>query len=106
MRSKKKTPSRAPAPIYRAIKVPPLLPPPHPHPQPIAPPAGQDTPPSQPGEAGKAAVTAAALHQLNRYAKDIQDFLETSRMDSLLDQIQSDLDRPRISHPRLRLRRD
>lgn len=98
MRSKKKNPSRAPAPIYRAIKVPP--------PPIIAPLADQPAPPNHPGEAGKAAITAAALHQLNRYAQDIQDFLETSRMDSLLDQIQSDLARPPIPYPRLRLHRD
>jgi hypothetical protein len=97
MRSKKKNPSRAPAPIYRAIKVPPPS---------TAPLADQPAAPNHPGEAGKAAVTAAALQQLNRYAQDIQDFLETSRMDSLLDQIQSDLARPRIPYPRLRLHRD
>src|SRR5258706_2566502 len=98
MRSKKKNPTRVPAPVYRAIKVPP--------PQPIASPVDRDTTQCQPGEAGKAAITAAALQQLNRYAQDIQDFLEASRMDSLLDQIQSDLSRPRIPHPVLRLHRD
>src|SRR5258706_11007097 len=103
MRSKKRSPSRVPAPVYRAIKVPPPQPPP---PHPIASPGDRDTTQCQPGEAGKAAVTAAALQQLNRYAQDIQDFLEASRMDSLLDQIQSDLSRPRIPHPMLRLHRD
>jgi hypothetical protein len=105
MRSKKKNANRAPVPIYRAIMVPPPPPSP-PYSHSIARPAGQGTAQNHPGEAGKAAVTAAALHQLNRYAKEIQDFLETSRMDSLLDQIQSDLNPPRILHPRLRLRRD
>src|SRR5882724_12516640 len=102
MRSKKRNPSRVPAPVYRAIKVPP----PPPSPPPIASPVDRDTTQCQPGEAGKAAVTAAALQQLNRYAQDIQDFLEASRMDSLLDQIQSDLSRPLIPHPMLRLHRD
>jgi hypothetical protein len=98
MRSKKKNPSRAPAPVYRAIKVPPPLPPP------IAPPADQRTAQAQPGEAGKAAVTAAALHQLNRYAQDIQDFLEVSQMETIVSQLSADLNPAK--RPPLRLHRD
>jgi hypothetical protein len=60
-----------------------------------------------PGAAGQAAVTAAALQQLNRYAADIQRFLEESRMKSILDEIQAELNRPLPGvGPPLRIRRD
>ena len=99
MRSKKKNPSRAPAPIYRAIKVPP--------PPGTAPLADQPAAPNHPGEAGKAAITAAALHQLNRYAQDIQDFLEVSQMEAIVSQLSAELHpNKRDKRPPLRLRHD
>jgi hypothetical protein len=102
MRSKKKNPSRVPAPVYRAIKVPPP-----PAPQPIASPADRDTPQCQPGEAGKAAVTAAALQQLNRYAQDIHEFLEASQMETIVSQLSAELHpNKRDERPPLRLRHD
>jgi hypothetical protein len=73
-------------------------------------PTGAAAPPGQtiePGEVGQAAVTAAAVHQLNRYAEDIQRYLESSKLDTLVNRIQADLDKDDPSKwPRLRLRRD
>ena len=102
MRSKRKNLHRAPNPVYRAIKVPLAIP---------ASPAqaGGPAASSRPGEAGKAAVTAAALHQLNRYAQDIQEFLEDAQMQTLVDRVQADLDpsaNDPIRQPNLRLHRD
>jgi hypothetical protein len=70
MRSKKKETNPTPAPIYRAIK------------------KTSDTP----GQIGQAAINAAARHQLHRYAKDIEDYVESSRMDALLNQLQAVID--------------
>ena len=82
MASKKNPQSLEIAPVYRAIKN------------------------GNPGAAGQAAVTAAALQQLNRYAADIQRFLEESQTKSILDQLQAELNRPLpASKPMLRLRR-
>lgn len=93
MSQKKKTPSSkrpAAAPVYRAI------------PAPSAP-----TPlPPQPGDIGQAALAAAALHQLNRYAQDIQDYLNSSKMRSLVNRIEADMRLNPPPAPRMRLRRD
>lgn len=79
MRSKKKESNRTPAAVYRSIKT-----------RSANDPAS--VPPPPPGHIGQAAVNAAALHQLNRYAKDIEEFIETSRMDALLNQLQATID--------------
>ena len=83
MRSKKKQQNLEITPVHRAIKN------------------------GNPGATGQAAVTAAALQQLNRYAADIQRFLEESRMKSILDQLHAEVNRPRPGiRPPLRIRRD
>ena len=83
MRSKKKQQNLEITPVYRAIKN------------------------ANPGAAGQAAVTAAALQQLNRYAADIQRFLEEARMKSILDQLHAEVNRPgEGNRPALRIRRD
>ena len=82
MRSKKKQQNLGITPVYRAIKN------------------------GNPGAAGQAAVAAAALRQLDRYAADIERFLEESRMKRILDEIQADLNRPLPgARPALRIRR-
>jgi hypothetical protein len=73
MRSKHQ-PNQNPAPIFRAIN-PPL--------------AG--APAATLGAAGQAALTSAALNQLNRYADDIQAFLQEAQLDAILDRLQDDL---------------
>lgn len=70
MRSKKKETNPTPAPIYRDIK------------------KTSDTQ----GRIGQAAINAAARHQLHRYARDIEDYVESSRMDALLNQLQAAID--------------
>jgi hypothetical protein len=87
MRQNDKKPAMKIAPIHRAIKTP------VPAPDPVA-----------PGELGQAALNAAALHQLNRYAEDIQEFINARQVETILDQIQGDLAPPK--RPQLRLRRD
>jgi hypothetical protein len=83
MRSKKKQQNVEISPVYRSIKG------------------------VKPGAAGQAAVTAAALQQLNRYAADIQRFLDESRMKSILDELQAEVNRPLPGvRPLLRIRRD
>jgi hypothetical protein len=64
-------------------------------------------PAEAPGEVGQAAVTAAAVHQLNRYADDIEQYVNASNMRVLLNRIQSELkkDEP-AKGPRMRLRRE
>jgi hypothetical protein len=79
MRSKKKDSNQPAAPIYRSIKKT----------------SGADASsvPSAPhGHIGEAAVNAAARHQLHRYAQDIEDYIESSRMDALLNQLQATID--------------
>jgi len=70
-------------------------------------PADKSVPEIQPGEIGAAAVAAAALHQLNRCAKEIEEFVEASKMERIIDEMQKDL-RSTSSEPspRLRLHRD
>jgi hypothetical protein len=38
------------------------------------------------------AINAAARHQLHRYARDIEDYIESSRMDAILNQLQATID--------------
>jgi hypothetical protein len=60
-----------------------------------------------PGQVGQAAVTAAAMHQLNRYADDIEQYVNASNMRVLLNKIQGELkkDQPGTG-PKMRLRRE
>jgi hypothetical protein len=62
--------------------------------------------PPEPGAIGEAAVAAAARRQLDRYAADIQQFLETSQMDTILNRLEAEFgpDTSKPSH--LRLKRD
>jgi hypothetical protein len=75
MRSNKKVSSNTAAPIFRSIKNKPA-----------------SDPAIAPGHIGEAAINAAALHQLNRYAKDIEEYVQSSRMDALLNQLQTEMD--------------
>ena len=85
------SPKKNPAvPVYKAIKRPQIAPPPEP----------------QPGDIGQAAIAAAALHQLNRYARDVQDYLNSSKMRSLLTRIEADMQLDPPPRPRMRIRRD
>jgi hypothetical protein len=72
--------------------------------------AAQEQPPQahdlQPGEVGQAAVTAAALHQLNRYAADIESFVRAAKMRTLVNRIQSEIAPPTMAEQTyMRLRR-
>jgi hypothetical protein len=60
----------------------------------------------QPGELGAAAVKDATLHQLERYAEEIEQYVNASNMRLLLNRIQGDLkkDDP-ADGPKMRLRR-
>jgi hypothetical protein len=92
MRQKRKQASKqiAAAPIHRAIPL-------------------QETPPppqQQPGDAGQVALAAAALHQLNRYAQDVQNYLNSSKLRLLVNQIEADIRLNPPPAPRMRLRRD
>jgi hypothetical protein len=64
----------------------------------------QPAPQVEPGEIGQAAITDAATHQLDRYAQDIEQYLQTSRMRALLDKLQAEA--TPSAPPQLRLRRD
>ena len=86
MKARKKLPTRVPpsTPIYRAI----------------------------PGDASAGAntrvhpaATEAALEELNRYADEIQQFMRDSKLRTIIEGIQGDLDRASRSGPRMRLRR-
>ena len=76
MRSKQQQPNQNPAPIYRSIKSPP----------------DRAQPARRTGASGQPALTTAALHQLNRYAEDIEAFLNSSRLEAILDHLQADID--------------
>ena len=59
------------------------------------------------GDVGRAAVAAAALHQLNRYADDIEQYLNASNMRVLLNKIQGELKKDEPGRgPKMRLRRE
>jgi hypothetical protein len=92
MQLKKKQSKRVSKLVYRAIKA---------------------TPPAENADAGggsraaQEAVAAAALHQLNRYAADIEQFLQASKMRTLLDRLQAEIAPPVADQPpRMRLRAD
>jgi hypothetical protein len=60
-----------------------------------------------PGEVGQAAVAAAAIHQLNRYADDIEQYVNASNMRLLLNKIQGELKKDEPGRaPKMRLRRE
>lgn len=76
MRSKQQQqPNPNPAPVYRSISQ-----------------ARVEQEMLNAGAAGQAAMTAAALHQLNRYADDIQAFLQEAQLDAILDRLADDLE--------------
>ena len=84
---------RQATPVYREI--------------PAAAAAAATVPGPQPGEIGQAAVAAATLHQLNRYANEIEQYVNASNMRVLLNRIQGDLKREDGSErPKMRLRRE
>ena len=60
----------------------------------------------RPGEVGAAAAKAATLHQLERYADEIEQYVNASNMRLWLNRIQGDLkkDDP-AGGPKMRLRR-
>ena len=89
MQSNKTQSNDAFAPVYRAV------------PQPAQEATASEI---QPGEIGAAAVTDAANHQLDRYAQDIEAYLQSSKLDALLDRIQSEISP--ATPPQLRLRRE
>ena len=61
----------------------------------------------QPGEVGAAAVKAAAMRQLDRYADDIEQYVNASNLRVLLNRIQGDLKKEDpASSPKMRLRRE
>jgi hypothetical protein len=87
-------------PIYKAIKA-----------KAAAAPAAEDVRAQpaniQPGEIGEAAIAAATLRQLNRYAEDVQQFLNASKLRMLVNRIQADVsDGDLTARPRMRLRRE
>ena len=56
------------------------------------------------GEIGKAAAEAAARHQLDQCAKEIEAFVEASQMERVIDNILEDLNTSRLQErqgPRL-----
>lgn len=70
-------------------------------------PVAAPQPAAEPGRVGQEAITAAALHQLNRYADEIEQYINASNMRLLLNRIQGDLkkDAPGTG-PKMRLRRE
>lgn len=94
MQSKQKQSKRARV-VHRAIKIMPTV---------------VEQPPVQslePGEVAQAAVTAAAMHQLNRYAADIEQFLRASKMRTLLNRLQAEVAPPTVEEQtHMRLRRE
>ena len=72
MRSKKKQADQTPATIYRSIKT-----------------NNQGAQPA--GRVGEAAISSAARHQLDRYAQDIEEYLESAKLDALLNQLQTEM---------------
>jgi hypothetical protein len=91
MQLKKKQSKRVSKVVYRAIKATPQA----------------ENVDAAAGRAAQEAVAAAALHQLNRYAADIEQFLQASRMRALLDRLQAEIAPPMADQPpRMRLRAD
>ena len=61
----------------------------------------------EPGAIGAAAVKAAALRQLDRYADDIEQYINASNMGALLNRIQGDLKKADpAGSPKMRLRKE
>lgn len=86
MQSKKTQSKKVSGALYRAIPVP---------------------PPIEPGEIGQAGVTDAANHQLDRYAQDIEQYLQTSQMRDLLDKLQAEVSPASdVQRPHMRLHRE
>jgi hypothetical protein len=64
-------------------------------------------PAPEPGQVGQAAVQAATLNQLHRYADDIEQYVNASNMRLLLNRIQGELRKDTAANgPRMRIRRD
>jgi hypothetical protein len=109
MRSKKKQSKRARA-VYRAIKKPAVVE--TSRVQQKAADAAQNPPASveqsQPaGDVASAAVRAAAINQLNQYAAYIEQFLQESRMRTIVNRLQAEVAPPTMEEQNyLRLRRD
>jgi len=60
-----------------------------------------------PGDVASAAVRAAAIHQLNQYAQYIEQFLQESRMRTIVNRLQAEVAPPTMEEQNyLRLRRD
>ena len=96
MQSKKKQSKRVSRVVYRAINA-----------APPAENAERGAAAQEPGAAGQQAITAAATHQLNRYAEEIEQFLKASRMRTLVNRIQSEIAPPTIDEvPHMRIHRD
>jgi hypothetical protein len=111
MQSKKKQSKRARA-VYRAIKKSAVVETPRVQ-QKAAADAAQNPPPSlsveqsQPGDLASAAVRAAAIDQLNQYAAYIEQFLQESRMRTIVNRLQAEVAPPTMEEQNyLRLRRD
>jgi hypothetical protein len=107
MQSKKKQSKRART-VYRAIKTPMVVE--TPRVQQKAADAAQNPPhvdQSQPGDVANAAVRAAAIHELNQYAAYIEQFLQESRMRTVVNRLQAEVAPPTMEEQNyLRLRRD
>lgn len=109
MQSKKKQSKRART-VYRAIKSPAVAE--TPRVEQKAADTAQNSPPpsveqSQAGDAASAAVRAAAINQLNQYAAYIEQFLQESRMRTIVNRLQAEVAPPTMEEQTyLRLRRD
>jgi hypothetical protein len=116
MQSKKKQSKRARA-VYRAIKKSAVVE--TPRVQQKAADAAQNSPPSSSsspsslepsqaaGDVASAAVRAAAIDQLNQYAAYIEEFLQESRMRTIVNRLQAEVAPPTMEEQNyLRLRRD
>ena len=117
MQSKKKQSKRARA-VYRAIKKSAVVE--TPRVQQKSADAAQNPPPSsssdassssveqsQSGDVASAAVRAAAIDQLNQYAAYIEQFLQESRMRTIVNRLQAEVAPPTMEEQNyLRLRRD
>ena len=57
------------------------------------------------GEVGRAAARAATLHQLQSYADEVEQFVNSAQLESLLNRVQADLERA-PGTPQMRLRRE
>ena len=109
MQSKKKQSKRARA-VYRAIKHSAVVE--TPRVQQKTADAAQNPPapleqPQPAGDVASAAVRAAAIDQLNQYAAYIEQFLQESRMRTIVNRLQAEVAPPTMEEQNyLRLRRD